>query len=156
MRSLSPLATISSVPKTGVISGGLSVVGPLIGGAMSNVGALLWRMGHIVVHPVRISGGSLSISPVVSGGVVVYRFPRIVEDEAQKCIDEFYRRKMELLRDYEGEYVAFRDGRVIDSDVDRVALARRFYKTYGYVAVCISKVEKERRVVRAPAPRPKR
>jgi hypothetical protein len=59
--------------------------------------------------------------------------------EAMLTIQEFMRRQQEFLPRYAGLYVAFYQGRVVDSDVDRSTLAQRFYAQYGNVPVCIAK-----------------
>jgi Family of unknown function (DUF5678) len=38
----------------------------------------------------------------------------------------------ELLRAYEGKYVAILNGKVVDCDEDKRALAKRLYRQYGY------------------------
>lgn len=112
--------------------------------------------------PVRTIAMKLPVSWIglstVSGDKLILSLPAPLPktDEAQAHIDEFYRRKAELLPYYEGKYVAFRDGKVLDSDLDRLPLARRFYGKYGYVSVCMAKVTAEGRIVRAPSPRRKR
>ena len=48
--------------------------------------------------------------------------------------------KPALLEQYLGEYVAFEDGKVLDRDTDRQALARRVYEKYGYRDLIMKKV----------------
>ncbi|MEO1386703.1 MAG: DUF5678 domain-containing protein [Cyanobacteria bacterium J06634_6] len=51
--------------------------------------------------------------------------------------------KPALLKKYLGEYVAFEDGKVLDHDTDRQALARRVYEKYGYRDLIMQKVAVE-------------
>jgi len=158
---LSPLRGVSSAPKT--ISGGMSssAVRPLVAERILDLGELLRGIGQVIVGMTGLNESLLSFPLTISGQAIVPAISVVpvhqtIEDEARRHIDEFYRRKREFLPQYSGKYVAFRDGRVVDSDVDKGVLARRFYKTYGYVPVCISKVDEKRRVVRAPTPRRRR
>ncbi|MBI2886018.1 MAG: hypothetical protein HYY02_02290 [Chloroflexi bacterium] len=64
----------------------------------------------------------------------------------------FARHRDELLRGYEGKFIAIIDEKVVDSDVDRVALAHRVYAKHGYKAIYMPKVERTPRVVRIPTP----
>jgi hypothetical protein len=61
--------------------------------------------------------------------------------------------KNSLLADmrYAGKYVAVLDGKLIDSDDDRVRLAKRVYDKYGYRQIYMSKVEREERIYRMEA-----
>lgn len=126
-------------------------------GTISALRSQVKKAWLIRTGPVRFLGAWIELS-TVSGGEWAVSSPVALpkKDEAQEHIDEFYRRKAELLADYEGKYVAFRDGKVLDSDLDRLTLARRFYGKYGYVPACIAKVSAETRVVRAPIPRRRR
>ena len=156
MADLSRLGSVLSVPKTTAMSRGSHSVSLPSGGVISDVRQLLDGLRRITGSPPRLWGARMAVSSLVPSSAIVQCIENVVEDEAQKHINEFYRRRAELFPHYEGKYVAFRDGRVLDSDVDKVALARRFYRTYGYVAVCIAKVSETKRVVRAPTPRRKR
>jgi hypothetical protein len=72
--------------------------------------------------------------------------------EAMQTIEEFTRRQQEFLPQYAGHYVAFYQGRVVDSDVDRAALAQRFYARYGNVPVCIAKPGETPETIRLVTP----
>jgi hypothetical protein len=72
--------------------------------------------------------------------------------EAMRTIEEFTRRQQEFLPQYAGLYVAFYQGRVVDSDVDRAALAQRFYARYGNVPVCIAKPGETPETIRLATP----
>jgi hypothetical protein len=72
--------------------------------------------------------------------------------EAMQMIEEFTRRQQEFLPQYAGRYVAFTQGRVVDSDVDRTALAQRFYAHYGNVPVCIAKPGETPETIRLVTP----
>jgi hypothetical protein len=52
----------------------------------------------------------------------------------------FEQKKEELLKQYEGKYIALVDGLVIDSDIDFSELAKRVYATYGYRAIFMTRV----------------
>ena len=65
----------------------------------------------------------------------------------------FEKHKDELLRNYEGTYIAIIDNEVVDSDEDGVALALRVYEKYGYKAIYMPKVEREPRKFRIVSPR---
>jgi predicted RNase H-like HicB family nuclease len=73
-------------------------------------------------------------------------------DAFEDAIAFFESHKEELLKAYEGKYVAIIDGKVVDSDEDGVALPLRVYKKYGYKAIYMPKVERERRIVHIPTP----
>lgn len=45
-----------------------------------------------------------------------------------------------LLEQYRGRFVASMNGRIVDSDEDFVTLTRRFFETFGDVAVYITKI----------------
>ena len=72
--------------------------------------------------------------------------------EALRTIEEFTRRQQEFLPRYAGRYVAFYQGRVVDSDVDRAALAQRFYVRYGNVPVCLAKPGETPETIRLVTP----
>lgn len=55
----------------------------------------------------------------------------------------YERQHNELLAQYRGRYVAMRHGKVIDHDIDRLALRRRVRKQYGNVPVLFTLVEDE-------------
>lgn len=61
--------------------------------------------------------------------------------------------RRELLRRYRGQYLAIREGKVIDHDRDFAALARRVFEHLGPHPVYMPKCVPERRIVRAPSPR---
>jgi len=82
------------------------------------------------------------------------RFHKYIEqrEQAVKAIEEFHQMKGLFASHYAGRYVAFYRGKVVDSDTDRNALARRFYKKYGNVPVCIAKVSEEREAIQIVTP----
>lgn len=60
----------------------------------------------------------------------------------------------ELLALYQGQYIAMHDGKVVDHDVDRVALSRRIRSKYGKTAVLITQVREEPKLtIRVRSPR---
>lgn len=54
---------------------------------------------------------------------------------------------------YEGRYVAIRNGQVLDSDEDELALIDRVYERFGYSPMYVRKVGAPLPVVRVPSPR---
>jgi hypothetical protein len=48
--------------------------------------------------------------------------------------------KHSLLAKYQGQFIAFEDGRVLDCDRNERQLARRVYQTYGYRDLLILQV----------------
>lgn len=57
-----------------------------------------------------------------------------------------------LRREYEGQYVAVHNGRVVDADPDRLTLVRRFFDRHGDVSVFIGYVGRRQRPSRAVTP----
>jgi len=64
----------------------------------------------------------------------------------------FRRKQMQLLRRYEGQFVALYQGRVVGHGADDEALARRMFEKLGDVPFYIAKVEKEPTVYELPSP----
>ena len=62
-------------------------------------------------------------------------------DEFQKGRVAFWQIREELLEKYAGQFVAIKDGQVIDSDNGKKELARRVYQRLGYVDLYFQKVE---------------
>jgi hypothetical protein len=54
----------------------------------------------------------------------------------------FWAMQTALLQHYEGQYVAIYQGQVVDSDLDKVALALRVYHKYGYVPIYVHHVSR--------------
>jgi hypothetical protein len=54
----------------------------------------------------------------------------------------FWAMQSALLQRYEGQYVAIYQGEVVDSDLDKVALALRVYHKYGYVPMYVHQVSR--------------
>ena len=54
--------------------------------------------------------------------------------------EAYERLEPELLSLYKGQYVAIREGQVIDSDPDEMALVRRVYEKFGYGPMYVRKV----------------
>jgi hypothetical protein len=46
----------------------------------------------------------------------------------------------ELLKTHRGKYVAFHEGRMVDSGDDKVAVALRAYDTFGYIPIYVGLV----------------
>ncbi len=74
-------------------------------------------------------------------------------DSFEDSLAFFDRHREELLKDYEGKYVAIIKREVVDSDVDWRELAIRVYKKYGYRDIYMPKVERNPQPVRIRSPR---
>lgn len=61
-------------------------------------------------------------------------------------------RETGLLNKYKGKYVSILNEKVIDSDEDKVRLAKRVYEKYGYRTIYVGKVNGEK-PKRLPTPR---
>jgi hypothetical protein len=60
----------------------------------------------------------------------------------------------ELLRTHLGEFVAIHEGRVVESGVEKIDVARRAYERFGYIPIFISRVVTDPPApVRIPSPR---
>ena len=65
----------------------------------------------------------------------------------------YERLEPKLLPLYKGQYVAIREGQVIDSDPDEMALVRRVYEKLGYGPMYVRKVGAPLPVCRVSSPR---
>lgn len=66
----------------------------------------------------------------------------------------FLRLRPELLEKYRGQYVAIHEEKVVDSDPDEIALARRMYQRFGPVPVHAEFISDQlAQPVRIPTPR---
>ncbi len=75
------------------------------------------------------------------------------EYDLEKDRAAFLRLKDELFRTHPGQYVGFRDGEFIDSDSDWTTLVERIYERFGYVPICVKKVEAQEPIYRISGPR---
>lgn len=68
--------------------------------------------------------------------------------------NSFVKLKEKLLHDkvYVKKFVAIIDGKIIDSDYDRSALAERVYTKHGYVQLFIGQVTKQKKYRELPSP----
>lgn len=67
----------------------------------------------------------------------------------------FYKQLAELLNEYEGEYVAIHEGRVVGHGPDQVDVALAAYDQFGYVPIYVGQVTPEPpRPVRLPTRHP--
>jgi hypothetical protein len=87
--------------------------------------------------------------PEITSGVGDERTPAEREFEEQK--QAFERIPPSDLAPYHGQYVAVRNGIIVDSDYDPIELSRRFYERFGGVPVYKTRIGK-RRVVNIPTP----
>jgi len=74
----------------------------------------------------------------------------------QKEIAAFERMKPDLLNTHKGKQVAILNGKVVDSDEDKRALAKRVYAKYGYRTILMTEVRESPRVYRIDSPEVKR
>jgi hypothetical protein len=61
--------------------------------------------------------------------------------------------KDELLKTHLGQFVAIKDGRLVDADPDEYELVKRVYKQLGYGPIYVKKVQVREPVYRIPGPR---
>ena len=73
------------------------------------------------------------------------------EFEADKAA--FERMAPELMRDYQGRYVAIRGEEMVDSDVDKMTLIARVYQRFGYGPMYVQQVGKPLNKARIISPR---
>ena len=59
----------------------------------------------------------------------------------------------DLLQTHRGKYVAVHEGRVVDSDDDKIGLALRVYEKYGYIPIYVGLVTVTPTVYRMPSTR---
>ena len=83
--------------------------------------------------------------------------PIRLERDSIKVFEEqkrFFMKNLEALlaEGYGGKFVAVLNNRIVDSDADKIELAKRVYGKYGYVPLYIGKVQRELRVVEIPSP----
>ncbi len=76
-------------------------------------------------------------------------------DDKWKREKEAFRQLLpELLRTHLDEYVAIHEGRVVESGVDKLEVARRAYERFGYIPILVSRViAGPSAPVRIPSPR---
>lgn len=90
----------------------------------------------------------LSIADVPVEGLELMDFMKI-----QEAKEYFRENKSEILKRYEGRFVAILENSVVDDDEDFSELAQRVYSKYGYGAIYMPFVESEPTVIRMPSPR---
>ncbi|MEW5989604.1 MAG: hypothetical protein AB1791_23500 [Chloroflexota bacterium] len=61
--------------------------------------------------------------------------------------------KEQLLVSHPGQYVAFKDGQLVDADSDDRTLIGRLYRQYGVVPLYVKRVELQERIYHLPSPR---
>lgn len=62
-------------------------------------------------------------------------------------------KKEEYLPDFEGKYIALENGKLLDSDIDFSALAKRVYEQHGYRPIFMPLVTKDERKYRIRSPK---
>ncbi len=74
-------------------------------------------------------------------------------EESLAAEEQAFRRKgMQLLQRYEGQFVAFYQGRMVGHGTDDEELAQRMFEKLGDAPFYIAKVEKEPTVYELPSP----
>jgi len=58
----------------------------------------------------------------------------------KKC---FWALREQLLDQYEGQYVAIHQGRVVDHDTDKLKLGLRVYQRFGYLPIYVQLVSRQ-------------
>lgn len=60
----------------------------------------------------------------------------------------------DIVSQYRGHYIAMHEGKLVDHDMDRVALSRRIRRRYGSTAILITQVREEpKRTIMLRSPR---
>jgi hypothetical protein len=73
--------------------------------------------------------------------------------ERQKEVFNRIRETLANEPQYQGKYVAIVDGKLADSDVDKIRLAERLYLRYGYIPFYVGEISKQKRYVHIRSPR---
>jgi hypothetical protein len=83
--------------------------------------------------------------------------PTLPTDPHRQALEQdraaYLRLKDELLKTHRGQYVGFKDGEFVGSDLDWSTLVERMYDRFGYVPIYVKKVEAQERVCRVSGPR---
>jgi len=76
------------------------------------------------------------------------------EEIFEKERASFLKLKKKLIGDpnYRGKYVAIVGGRIVDTDHDKIMLAKRVYNKHGYIPMYIGKVTEKERILEYPSP----
>jgi len=103
------------------------------------------KLAYLYAFDRRISRSSDSLS-VARASAPSNRF-----EKEKRAFEEM---KDKLLRDpnFQGKYVAVVGGKVVDVGEDKIELAKRVYKKYGYIPMFIGFLGKRKRVVEVPSP----
>lgn len=80
--------------------------------------------------------------------------PTLPENKWQQERVAFLRLLPQLLATHRDQFVAVHEGKMVDNDDDKIALALRVYARYGYVPIFIGQVtDRSPRLIRIPSPR---
>lgn len=85
-------------------------------------------------------------------GARMQRAIHLTRDPLEAEERAFERKLPELLRKYEGRFVALYRGRIVGHDKDDEKLGRRIYDKFGEVPFYIAKVERTPTVHEVPSP----
>ena len=80
------------------------------------------------------------------------QMPEFLEDPFVAEERTFRQKRRQLLQRYEGQFVAFYQGRVVGHGLDDEELARKMFEQFGDVPFYITKVENEATVYELPSP----
>lgn len=64
----------------------------------------------------------------------------------ERNVEAFYSQLPELLEQYEGMCVAFRDGELVGVGTERISLLKKMYALYGYSDIFVTQVSRTLRV----------
>src|SRR5438105_178567 len=86
----------------------------------------------------------------------VLDMPKPPDDKWQREKLAFYQMRDQLLTTHRGKFVAIHEGKLVDSDTDKIALGLRVYQNYGYVPIFVTLVtDQPSPPIRLPSPRPR-
>ena len=108
----------------------------------------LYRHNIITGQYERISHVSVKTAPIVDE--IEYYKPTMIRPEQMYIRNQealYSRMKSQLLNDYEGMYIAFEDGHVLDMDAELVSLMRRVYRQRSGQPTLVKQVLREEPVL---------
>jgi hypothetical protein len=110
---------------------------------------LNWVQQQVFQNVMPLNDSSVGGAPPQESQMVEYMKIR----EAKRYFEE---NKPELLKRYQGMFIAILDDSVVDCDKEFCRLAERVYERFGYQTVFMPLVQERREPVRIPSPRVQR